>query len=167
MSHPSGASSLDMTNWGAQVVKPRRPIICKTCHAHITDMDFLLSRSFTGFCGKAALFASISSTGIILAPPTARLMYTGAHTIQELACRRCRGYLGWKILRAHEWSEKWKDGRFLLELAALTGHELWDEETAQKRQRRRRRTTIIAPSPEEGKRNTMRPRLPDSPTPSP
>ncbi|TFK46624.1 yippee-domain-containing protein [Heliocybe sulcata] len=162
MIHPSGASSLDMTSNGTPVVKPRRPIQCKSCHAHITDMDFLLSRSFTGFIGKAALFSTTSSSrALVLSPPATRLMYTGAHTIQELACARCGAYLGWKILRAHEWSEKWKDGRFLLELAALTGYEMWDET-----RQRRRRTTVVGRSPEE-RRRTVRPQLPDSPSPSP
>ncbi|EPQ57755.1 hypothetical protein GLOTRDRAFT_21127, partial [Gloeophyllum trabeum ATCC 11539] len=74
-------------------------------------------QSFNGFAGKAALFGFTSH--VTLSAPTTRLMYTGAHTIQELSCARCCAYLGWKILRAHEWSEKWKEGRFLLELEAL------------------------------------------------
>lgn len=46
-------------------------------------------------------------------------MDTGAHTVQECTCARCGAYLGWRVARAHEASEKWKEGRFLLELALL------------------------------------------------
>lgn len=46
-------------------------------------------------------------------------MDTGAHTIQELTCTTCSSYLGWKIVRAHEFPEKWKEGNYLLELELL------------------------------------------------
>ena len=72
---------------------------------------------FRGYRGKAALFASTLNTA--LAAPSVLLMDTGAHTVQECACARCGAYLGWRVARAHESSEKWKEGRFLLELALL------------------------------------------------
>jgi hypothetical protein len=46
-------------------------------------------------------------------------MATGAHTMQEITCGTCCEYLGWKIIRAHEKSESWKDGNSLLELENL------------------------------------------------
>ena len=46
-------------------------------------------------------------------------MATGAHTMQEITCATCSTYLGWKIVRAHEASESWKDGHSLLELEKL------------------------------------------------
>lgn len=39
--------------------------------------------------------------------------------MQEISCSVCSQYLGWKIVRAHERSEKWKEGNSLLELANL------------------------------------------------
>lgn len=46
-------------------------------------------------------------------------MATGAHTLQEITCGTCSTYLGWKIVRAHESSETWKEGYSLLELENL------------------------------------------------
>lgn len=46
-------------------------------------------------------------------------MATGAHTMQEITCGTCSTYLGWKIVRAHESSETWKEGHSLLELENL------------------------------------------------
>lgn len=46
-------------------------------------------------------------------------MATGAHTMQEITCLTCSSYLGWKIVRAHEESERWKEGNCLLELENL------------------------------------------------
>lgn len=55
-----------------------------------------------------------------VAQPVVQLMVTGAHTMQEITCRHCSTYLGWYIVRAHEESEKWKEGHFLLELENVT-----------------------------------------------
>ena len=62
---------------------------------------------------------SHSSYNINSAPPNVQLMKTGAHTMQELTCSSCSTYMGWKIVRAHDTSESWKDGNFLLELEHL------------------------------------------------
>jgi hypothetical protein len=39
--------------------------------------------------------------------------------MQEIFCASCSTYLGWRIIRAHEQSEKWKEGTCLLELESL------------------------------------------------
>lgn len=39
--------------------------------------------------------------------------------MQEITCLTCSSYLGWKIVRAHEESERWKEGNCLLELENL------------------------------------------------
>ncbi|KAJ3516839.1 hypothetical protein NLJ89_g873 [Agrocybe chaxingu] len=75
------------------------------------------SRSFRGFFGKASLFTE--TYNVMLAKPGVQLMVTGAHTMQEVTCGICSSYLGWKIVRAHEKTESWKDGHFLMELENL------------------------------------------------
>ncbi|KAF9566749.1 hypothetical protein CPC08DRAFT_703718 [Agrocybe pediades] len=102
-----------------------RPLACKQCHTCITSDNFLLpqsaippdSRTFRGFSGKASLFTETHN--VVLAKPGVQLMATGAHTMQEISCAICSFYLGWKIVRAHESSESWKDGHCLLELEHL------------------------------------------------
>jgi hypothetical protein len=39
--------------------------------------------------------------------------------MQEITCSQCSTYLGWKIIRAHEHPERWKEGHCLLELECL------------------------------------------------
>ncbi|RXW24965.1 hypothetical protein EST38_g849 [Candolleomyces aberdarensis] len=51
--------------------------------------------------------------------PSVQLMTTGAHTLSEIQCGSCFTYVGWKIVRAHEEPERWKEGKFLLELEHL------------------------------------------------
>ncbi|KIM40115.1 hypothetical protein M413DRAFT_446269 [Hebeloma cylindrosporum] len=102
-----------------------RALVCKGCGTCITSHNVLLpassippdSRSFKGFSGKASLFTE--TYNVVLAKPGVQLMATGAHTMQEITCATCSTYLGWKIVRAHEASESWKDGHSLLELEKL------------------------------------------------
>ncbi|KAF8210301.1 hypothetical protein K438DRAFT_1710935 [Mycena galopus ATCC 62051] len=102
-----------------------RPLSCKQCSACITSYNAVLpasaipedSRSFRGFSGKASLFTE--TYNVTLLPGKVQLMQTGAHLLAEIQCTACTAYLGYKILRAFEKSESWKEGRFLLELAEL------------------------------------------------
>ncbi|KAF5322553.1 hypothetical protein D9619_001776 [Psilocybe cf. subviscida] len=105
--------------------KVPRALACKQCGTSITSHSSILpesaippdSRSFRGFLGKALLFTDIYN--IVLAKPGVQLMVTGAHTMQEITCATCTTYLGWKIVRAHESTETWKEGQSLLELENL------------------------------------------------
>jgi hypothetical protein len=51
--------------------------------------------------------------------PSIQLMTSGAYTIQEIMCQGCSSYLGWKMIHAHERSERWKEGKHVLELEFL------------------------------------------------
>ncbi|KAI0076745.1 hypothetical protein K474DRAFT_1698203, partial [Panus rudis PR-1116 ss-1] len=94
-------------------------LACQTCKARIASRKAILSWSFRGWHGRAALFRSAFDSVLVENPPTLQLMDTGAHTIQEVSCRICDTKLGWKIIRAHEWPEKWKEGNIVLELSLL------------------------------------------------
>jgi hypothetical protein len=102
-----------------------RALACKQCMTAITSISSLLpleaippeSRAFRGFSGKASLFTE--TCNVILSTPRVHLMATGAHTMQELTCSKCSTYLGWKINKASDQSERWKEGHFLMELENL------------------------------------------------
>ena len=46
-------------------------------------------------------------------------MASGAYTVRTLTCQTCDSYLGMEIVRAYESSERWKEGRTLLELESI------------------------------------------------
>ncbi|KAJ7096294.1 hypothetical protein C8R44DRAFT_644349 [Mycena epipterygia] len=102
-----------------------RPLSCKTCKTCVTSCSAIFppaalppnSRSFRGFSGKASLFTE--TYNVNLSHPKAYLMATGAHIMQEITCSNCTTYLGYKIVRAVDKSERWKEGSFLLELAEM------------------------------------------------
>lgn len=58
-------------------------------------------------------------------------MHSGAYTVRETRCINCSSYIGWKIVQAHERSERWKEGAYVLErhfllVTSVTEGEDWD-----------------------------------------
>jgi len=99
-------------------------LACKNCQACITSHIVLLpltatysSRVFRGYLGKASLFTQ--TYNVKLSDVRMQLMTSGAHAMQQITCSTCESYLGWKIIRTDDESEKWKEGSYLLELENL------------------------------------------------
>ncbi|TYI40175.1 hypothetical protein ES332_A02G145400v1 [Gossypium tomentosum] len=44
----------------------------------------------------------------------------GLHTVADIYCGDCGELLGWKYERAYEASQKYKEGKFILEKAKIT-----------------------------------------------
>lgn len=112
---------------------------CKSCKAHLADHDDIISRvrlslpsplshlhniqltlqkSFRGQHGKAYLFNSV--VNILYGPPSERNMTTGRHIVRDIACRGCNATVGWTYDKAYENSEKYKEGKYILEAELLS-----------------------------------------------
>lgn len=48
-----------------------------------------------------------------------RNMTTGRHIVRDIMCRQCKGTVGWMYDKAYENSEKYKEGKFILEAELL------------------------------------------------
>ncbi|GKV02017.1 hypothetical protein SLEP1_g14505 [Rubroshorea leprosula] len=48
-----------------------------------------------------------------------RLMLSGMHTVADVFCCRCGQIVGWKYEAAHEKTQKYKEGKFVLERARI------------------------------------------------
>ncbi|OBZ77380.1 hypothetical protein A0H81_02748 [Grifola frondosa] len=138
-----------MSRAGLDIHHPFIGLACKSCFTLITDHDHLLSKAFRGHAGKGALFSLVFN--VSLDPPCILLMNTGAYTIQEFACSTCRSYLGWKIIRAHEEPEKWKEGKCVLELELLVAR----GETVAGRHQLRKYRSSLAVAGESGHRRAF------------
>lgn len=75
------------------------------------------SQSFRGQHGKAYLFNTV--VNINLGEAAERNMTTGRHVVRDVNCRQCKETVGWKYDRAYEASEKYKEGKFILEAELL------------------------------------------------
>jgi hypothetical protein len=90
---------------------------CKTCKSHLANGEDIMSRNFRGQHGKAYLFHSV--VNIDPGEPNERNMTTGRHIVRDITCRQCKETVGWKYDKAYESSEKYKEGKFILEAELL------------------------------------------------
>ena len=76
-----------------------------------------IAQNFRGQHGKAFLFSQV--VNIKTAEAMDRNMTTGKHTVRDILCRQCNETVGWKYDKAYEASEKYKEGKFILEAELL------------------------------------------------
>ncbi|PWN21671.1 yippee-like protein [Microstroma glucosiphilum] len=91
--------------------------VCRKCGTHLALQDELISKAFSGRDGKAYLFHS--AINIIVGQSEDRNLLTGMHTVADMRCKGCQTVVGWTYLKAWEGSQKYKEGRFIMEHSAL------------------------------------------------
>jgi len=77
----------------------------------------LISRNFKGSYGAAILFEKASN--VILGKTLKREMLTGEHIIRPVFCKKCRTDLGWKYEYTKNDDQRYKEGKFVLEVECL------------------------------------------------
>ncbi|KAH7444015.1 hypothetical protein KP509_02G060500 [Ceratopteris richardii] len=90
---------------------------CSKCRSSIAFHDDIISKAFHGKKGRAYLFADVS--GVDIGPKVDRPLLTGLHTVADIKCSNCHELLGWKYLKAYEVSQKYKEGKYILEKATI------------------------------------------------
>ncbi|CAI9787729.1 unnamed protein product [Fraxinus pennsylvanica] len=86
---------------------------CKFCKTPLALADELVSKAFHCRNGKAYLFNNAAN--IKVGTLEERMMLSGMHTVADIFCCRCGQIVGWKFVAAHEKSQKYKEGKFVLE----------------------------------------------------
>lgn len=86
---------------------------CKQCKTHLADYNDIISRNFRGQHGKAYLFNTV--VNVIPKDAVERSMTTGRHVVRDIVCRQCKQTVGWRYDKAFETTEKYKEGKFILE----------------------------------------------------
>ncbi|RLN88465.1 hypothetical protein BBJ28_00007705 [Nothophytophthora sp. Chile5] len=126
-----------------QYVDSARVFSCAKCRAHLSRSEDIISKvrsthksrgtlgytksdntpqNFQGTSGKAYLFddAYVASSLAPVRPPEERVLMTGLHIVLDLYCNTCSltpRLFSCSQKEAHEASEKYKEGKFILELA--------------------------------------------------
>lgn len=72
-----------------------------------------MNQAFHSRRGKAYLFTN--AVNLTVGPPEERMMLSGMHTVADIFCCCCGQIVGWKYEAAHERSQKYKEGKFVLE----------------------------------------------------
>ena len=101
-----------------------RTYSCIHCRAHLANHDELISKSFQGSQGRAYLFNSVVNVGCGQAEE--RILLTGLHAVADIFCESCKTTLGWKYEHAFESSQKYKEGKFIIELAHMIKENGWE-----------------------------------------
>ncbi len=61
----------------------------------------------------------IFRVNISLGPKEDRVLITGLHTVADVYCNCCQACLGWKYVEAFEESQKYKEGKCIIEKAKM------------------------------------------------
>ncbi|KAI4363687.1 hypothetical protein MLD38_019874 [Melastoma candidum] len=106
----------------AEIVGPRL-YCCYRCRNHVSFHDDIISKTFQGRNGRAFLFSH--AMNVTIGPKEDRNLLTGLHTVADISCADCNEVLGWKYERAYEASQKYKEGKFILEKAKIVKDDNW------------------------------------------
>jgi len=90
---------------------------CNHCKTHLSIHEDIISRNFRGQHGKAYLFDNV--VNVEEKEVQTRTMTTGRHEVRDITCKECARVVGWKYEKAYEPSEKYKEGKFILEAELL------------------------------------------------
>ncbi|KAL0542503.1 hypothetical protein IC582_022617 [Cucumis melo] len=91
---------------------------CRNCRNPLASGAHLLSKSFLAKSGKAFLFSEAKN--IVEGPKEQKQLITGIFKTTEIHCNICGQVLGWKYLKAYDLSQKYKEGKFIIETAKIS-----------------------------------------------
>ncbi|KAI8050295.1 Yippee/Mis18 [Syncephalis plumigaleata] len=90
---------------------------CNKCSTHLAPKDGIMSTAFRGQNGNAYLFRAV--VNVIEGPAQERQMTTGQHVVCDIECIECHRVVGWRYIKAYDESQRYKEGRFILEKELL------------------------------------------------
>ncbi|KAK2461335.1 hypothetical protein APHAL10511_006862 [Amanita phalloides] len=97
---------------------------CSKCAAVISLQDELISKAFSGRDGRGYLMHS--ATNVRLGRREDRPLLTGVHSVADVFCLGCNDRLGWFYHKAADSSQKYKEGKYLLEKERLIKENEWE-----------------------------------------
>ncbi|NXH58163.1 YPEL1 protein, partial [Rhabdornis inornatus] len=102
-----------------------RTYSCIHCRAHLANHDELISKAiFKSIYLKSFCFHLQVNVGC--GPAEERVLLTGLHAVADIYCENCKTTLGWKYEHAFESSQKYKEGKFIIELAHMIKDNGWE-----------------------------------------
>ncbi|NXP76604.1 YPEL1 protein, partial [Ramphastos sulfuratus] len=107
-----------------------RTYSCIHCRAHLANHDELISKA--SYKGNSlvhfmeVLFFFFFRVNVGCGPAEERVLLTGLHAVADIYCENCKTTLGWKYEHAFESSQKYKEGKFIIELAHMIKDNGWE-----------------------------------------
>ncbi|KFY55535.1 hypothetical protein V497_06884 [Pseudogymnoascus sp. VKM F-4516 (FW-969)] len=112
---------------------------CSTCSTDLAFASQIISKAFTGRHGRAYLVSPLPSPrgadkdaqrsliNITIGRPVSRQLATGAHVVADISCAICEKVVGWKYVDAREEGQKYKVGKFILEMKRVAVVKGWED----------------------------------------
>ncbi|XP_073123030.1 protein yippee-like At5g53940 [Henckelia pumila] len=91
---------------------------CKSCKTHLALATDIVSRAFHTSRGQAYLFHTVMNINV--GDHEKRMMISGMHTVADISCCCCGQILGWKYEAVDHETQKYKEGKFVLERVSIT-----------------------------------------------
>lgn len=101
-----------------------RTYSCIHCRAHLASHDELVSKLFQGNHGRAYLFDKV--VNVRCKQSVKRMLLTGPHTVADIYCENCETTLGWKYEQAFVPNQKYKEGKYIIEVVHMFKENSWD-----------------------------------------
>eukprot|EP01089_Gocevia_fonbrunei_P018692 TRINITY_DN639_c0_g1_i2.p1 TRINITY_DN639_c0_g1~~TRINITY_DN639_c0_g1_i2.p1 ORF type:complete len:111 (+),score=6.08 TRINITY_DN639_c0_g1_i2:99-431(+) len=92
--------------------------VCSKCNTHLSRPEEIVSKAFRGKHGPAYLFSKV--VNVSAGPQEDRILITGLHTVADIFCNECQSCVGWTYYEAFEETQKYKEGKFILEKGMIT-----------------------------------------------
>ncbi|KAJ7077320.1 hypothetical protein B0H15DRAFT_862213 [Mycena belliarum] len=96
---------------------------CLNCSSVLALQDETITKLFQGRDGRG--FLMHSATNIKLGNREDRSLITGVHTVADAFCMGCNERVGWFYHKASDFSQKYKEGKYLLEREKLIKENAW------------------------------------------
>ncbi|KAF8042833.1 hypothetical protein BT93_A1229 [Corymbia citriodora subsp. variegata] len=90
---------------------------CRSCRNPVALADDILSKKFHAKSGPAYMFAN--AMNVVLGRTQDRQLITGVFAVAGIHCSNCHEEMGWKYVRAYDPKQKYKEGRFIIELSKI------------------------------------------------
>lgn len=101
-----------------EYLSTKRVYTCGSCASHLSSPEQVISKQFHGVHGRAYLFNNV--VNVTEGDEEDRVMTTGLHTVMDICCKQCDTVLGWRYKKAFEESQKYKEGKFILERGLIS-----------------------------------------------
>ncbi|OBT69242.1 hypothetical protein VE03_01945 [Pseudogymnoascus sp. 23342-1-I1] len=112
---------------------------CSTCATDLAFASQIISKAFTGRHGRAYLVSPPplprgadkddprSLINITVGRAVSRQLATGAHVVADISCAICGKVVGWKYVDAREEAQRYKVGKFILEMRRVVVVRGWED----------------------------------------
>ncbi|CAL9729779.1 hypothetical protein MOUN0_H07030 [Monosporozyma unispora] len=90
---------------------------CRFCRTHLSSSLQIISKDYRGKTGDAYLISTVCN--VLEDKIETRSMLTGDYLVCDIVCSLCHKTLGWKYLKSERKEQRYKEGKYILEVETI------------------------------------------------